>query len=161
MSTTSARHSRLKSSTTTSTRKRRPLSSVSATKSRLQRWLAPCGKAIGDRVPRTVPRDTAGTASCGQHDTLPAQQDVQPPIAEAPSLPSQGLQSGPHLQIFGPPRPIAIGLGIHADQPIFPNLAKEFVPDRPDQLWGADITYIAIPPVSSTSRSSSMPGHAR
>jgi putative transposase len=31
------------------------------------------------------------------------------------------------------------------DQPIFPNLAKEFDPDGPDQLWVADITYVAIP----------------
>ena len=29
--------------------------------------------------------------------------------------------------------------------PIFPNLAKEFVPDGPDRLWVADITYVAIP----------------
>ena len=28
--------------------------------------------------------------------------------------------------------------------PIFPNLAKEMMPDGPDQLWVADITYIAI-----------------
>jgi putative transposase len=30
------------------------------------------------------------------------------------------------------------------DQPIFPNLAKEMVPDGPDQLWVADITYVEI-----------------
>lgn len=30
------------------------------------------------------------------------------------------------------------------DGPIFPNLAKDFEPDGPDQLWAADITYIAI-----------------
>jgi putative transposase len=29
--------------------------------------------------------------------------------------------------------------------PIFPNLAREIVPDGPDQLWVADITYVAIP----------------
>ena len=29
--------------------------------------------------------------------------------------------------------------------PIFPNLAGEMVPDGPNQLWVADITYIAIP----------------
>ena len=29
--------------------------------------------------------------------------------------------------------------------PLFPNLAKEIVPDGPDQLWVADITYVAIP----------------
>lgn len=31
------------------------------------------------------------------------------------------------------------------DLPIFPNLAEEIVPDGPDQLWVADITYVAIP----------------
>ncbi|WP_338036695.1 IS3 family transposase [Arvimicrobium flavum] len=31
------------------------------------------------------------------------------------------------------------------DLPIFPNLAQEIVPDGPDQLWVADITYVAIP----------------
>lgn len=30
------------------------------------------------------------------------------------------------------------------DQPIFPNLARDIVPDGPDQLWVADITYVAI-----------------
>lgn len=30
------------------------------------------------------------------------------------------------------------------DQPIFPNLAKDVVPDGPDQLWVADITYVTI-----------------
>ena len=30
------------------------------------------------------------------------------------------------------------------DQPIFPNRAKEMVIDGPDQLWVADITYLAI-----------------
>jgi putative transposase len=30
------------------------------------------------------------------------------------------------------------------DQPIFPNLAKDTVTDGPDQLWVADISYIAV-----------------
>ena len=30
------------------------------------------------------------------------------------------------------------------EEPIFPNRAAEFVPDGPDQLWVADITYVAI-----------------
>ena len=29
-------------------------------------------------------------------------------------------------------------------RPIFPNLARDIVPDGPDQLWVADITYVAI-----------------
>ena len=31
------------------------------------------------------------------------------------------------------------------DLSIFPKLAKEIVPDGPDQLWVADITYVAMP----------------
>ncbi len=30
------------------------------------------------------------------------------------------------------------------DLPIFPNLARDMVPDGPNQLWLADITYVAI-----------------
>lgn len=30
------------------------------------------------------------------------------------------------------------------DQPIFPNLAGDIIPDGPDQLWVADITYVTI-----------------
>jgi len=30
------------------------------------------------------------------------------------------------------------------DLPIFPNLAKDMVPDAPNQLWVADLTYVAI-----------------
>jgi transposase InsO family protein len=30
------------------------------------------------------------------------------------------------------------------DLPIFPNLAKDMVPDGPNQLWVTEITYVAI-----------------
>jgi len=33
----------------------------------------------------------------------------------------------------------------HHDGPIFPDLAKDMALDGPDQLWGADLTYVAIP----------------
>ena len=29
--------------------------------------------------------------------------------------------------------------------PIFPDLAKDIIPERPNQLWVADLTYVAIP----------------
>jgi len=31
------------------------------------------------------------------------------------------------------------------DGPIYPDVAKDVVPDRPNQVWIADLTYIAIP----------------
>jgi putative transposase len=45
--------------------------------------------------------------------------------------------------------------------PIYPDLAKHLVPERPNQLWVADLTYVAIPGGSFTWRQSSMPGRAR
>ena len=30
------------------------------------------------------------------------------------------------------------------DLPVFPNLAREVVPDGPNQLWNGDITYVAV-----------------
>lgn len=37
------------------------------------------------------------------------------------------------------------------DGPIFPNLAKDRMPSSPNQLWVADLTYVAIQPASWTS----------
>jgi len=51
LSTTTARLSRLKSSTTVSIRNLRPEARVSETKSSDQRWFDPCGIAIGALVP--------------------------------------------------------------------------------------------------------------
>ena len=50
VSATSPRHSRVQLSITVRMRKRRPSSSVSETKSRLQRWFGSCGTAAGARV---------------------------------------------------------------------------------------------------------------
>ena len=72
VSTTSGKHSRVKSSTTARMRMRMPLISVSLTKSRLRRWLGPCGNAIGARVPmahlrprRRLTRRLSSRYSCG------------------------------------------------------------------------------------------------
>ena len=46
------------------------------------------------------------------------------------------------------------------DRPIFPDRAKGMVVDAPNQLWVADITYIAIGPASPMWPPSSMPGRA-
>ncbi len=46
------------------------------------------------------------------------------------------------------------------DGPIFPDLSRDRIVDGPNQLWVADITYIAIATASSTWRSFLMPGHA-
>ena len=51
VSTTSARHSRVKSSTTQARGSAGRSARASETKSRLQRWFGPCGSAIGARVP--------------------------------------------------------------------------------------------------------------
>src|SRR5437879_5765568 len=43
-----------------------------------------------------------------------------------------------------PPPPLIATTGRDHHGPIFPNLAKELVPTNLNQLWVADITYIAI-----------------
>ena len=46
---------------------------------------------------------------------------------------------------YGPtdPAPFVLMLTDH-DNPIFPDLARDRIVDGPNQLWVADITYIAI-----------------
>ena len=46
------------------------------------------------------------------------------------------------------------------DQPIFLDRSKDIILDGPDQLWVADLTYVAISGASPMWRSSSTPGHA-
>src|SRR2546423_17698 len=43
-----------------------------------------------------------------------------------------------------PRRRFVATTGSNHDGPLFPNLAKDVVPTGPNQLWVADITYIAI-----------------
>ena len=45
--------------------------------------------------------------------------------------------------------------------PIFPDLAKDVIPERPNQLWVADLTYVAIPSGFAISPPSLTPGRAR
>ena len=38
------------------------------------------------------------------------------------------------------------------DLPVFPNLARDIVPDGPNQVWNRDITYVAVASGSSMLR---------
>ena len=42
-------------------------------------------------------------------------------------------------------RRFAVTTDSNHNGPIFPNLAKEFAPTGPNQLWQSDITYVALP----------------
>ena len=44
---------------------------------------------------------------------------------------------------------------------IFPDLAKDVVPDRPNPVWVADLTYVAIPGGFVYLAAISMRGHER
>ena len=106
VSATKVRHSRVKSSTTARIRNRRPSAKASDRKSRLQRWLGPCGIVIGARVPSA----RLGAAAHLQpflaiettqllvvHDvSLAARQDVQTAITEAAADSRQLAQTCPH-----------------------------------------------------------------
>lgn len=92
------RHSRVKSSTTARTRKRRPSVKASLTKSRLQRSLGRDGRTSG----RLVPQSSLSTAALAHRqllltietpellqvhdDPLPIQHDVDAAIAETAAL---------------------------------------------------------------------------
>jgi hypothetical protein len=105
----SARHSRVKSSTITSTRKRRP-STVGQRRSRR----SSAGSAPVARPSAPASRARACACHAGapllaiepeqllmiQRDAVPPQQDVQPPRAEPPPLTRQGLQPLPDLSIL-------------------------------------------------------------
>ena len=105
VSTTAARHSRVTSSTMLSTRNRRPVTSWSCTKSRLQRWFgqrqhrrrrprangAPSSLPAPDRQPLLAVEPLGLLAV--DRDAVPAKQDVQASIAEPPALLRQLAQT--------------------------------------------------------------------
>src|SRR5579863_4170922 len=65
VSTSAASPSRVSWSSTLNTRKRRPVSSTSETKSSTQIWFGRCARCSGARVPQALPRYKAGRPSSG------------------------------------------------------------------------------------------------
>jgi len=128
VSTTSARHSRVKSSTTTRTRNRLPSVSMADTKSRLQRWfrtLRQCHRRSCAQGPLAAAAFLHGQPFLAieteqllvvQVEALPPQQDVQPPIAEPTPFQRQFLQPLAHGGVVRPSGRIAEGLRGEPDQ---------------------------------------------
>ena len=135
MSATSARHSRVKSSTIARMRKRRPSAKASDRKSRLQRWLGPCGSAIGAlRAQR--PLASAAPAHLQpflavepaqllvvHDDAFAREQDVQPAIAEPPANGRQFAQPRPHRRIVRPTAAVAHRCAVGSERRTRPPLA--------------------------------------
>src|SRR6185437_4696052 len=65
------------------------------------------------------------------HDALPAQQQVQPPIAKTPALGRQILQSLPQHDVVRSLGGIAVGLRLKPHQPAGPPLRIALLLDRP------------------------------
>ena len=125
VSGTSARHSRVESSTTVRMRKRRPLASVSATKSIDQRRLRFCGMVIGTQgpfAPATLAHRQpfllveAIRLLAIEFDALALEHQAQASTTEPPSLRCQFTQAPAQLFIARPLCCIAIGLAVRADQ---------------------------------------------
>ena len=57
-------------------------------------------------------------------EPLPPEQDPQPPVAEAPALRRQGMESLPELRGIGPHRLVADHGSMHANQPAGSALAE-------------------------------------
>ena len=128
MSATSAKHSRLKSSTTHRIRNRRPSASVSDAKSSDQRWFGPSGTAIGARVPmarlRPPRRRTCRRSSRYSRRSFlwfgrkpfAGQQQAETAIAEPSPLPRQAAQPRSQSAVVRPDRPVADRAAIRAEE---------------------------------------------
>ena len=57
-------------------------------------------------------------------ESLPSQQHPQPPVAEAPALRRQGIESFPDLRVVGPDGSVADYRSVHANQPAGAALAE-------------------------------------
>jgi hypothetical protein len=128
VSTTVARHSRLKSSTTQKMRKRRPSLRASDTKSSDHRRLIASGSANGARAGRPFAPTTpahhqlflavdAIELLAVHHITFPGQKPAQASIAEASPLRGQLTQSLAHRRIVRPFRLIVQTRAVESHQP--------------------------------------------
>jgi hypothetical protein len=90
VSTTSTRHSRMKSSTITRMRQRHPSARTSETKSRLQRWFGACGKDIGAHVRKA----SLATATTAHRRSLLAVEPEQLLVIELDPPPQQEQKNG-------------------------------------------------------------------
>jgi len=127
VSATSARHSRVKSSTTGSMRNRRLSVSVSLTKSSDQRhWCPGAERPLAATTPAHLQAFVAVQAAqllVVLDDTLEAQQGVQPPITEATAQPSQISQSGSHRPVVRAQASVPHRAAVLADRIARPPLA--------------------------------------
>src|SRR3954467_6814736 len=137
LSATRARHSLVKSSTSVRMRKRRPLTSVSATKSSDQRRLRSCGTAIGARVPRARLRPPRFLLVepiellAIEPDALTLQHQTEATIAKPTPLGGKLSQPSAQLFIARPLCRIAVRLRMQAHEPTGPPLRVVLLSDRP------------------------------
>lgn len=119
VSAMSRTHSRVKSSTTAKMRNLRPQVMASDTKSRLQRWLTPCGNSSGRRVPSALLRPPPAThlqpfltiqapeLLVVHLQTFATQKPVQTAVAKPAALCCQATHPLPDRRIVTSPARIA------------------------------------------------------
>jgi len=131
VSTTAARHSRVTSSMTFSTRNRLPLTSWSRAKSSGQRSFGCAVTGSGARAPtRLAPArgqpflgvEPLRPLAVNPH-TFPQQQDVQPPTAKAPTLLGQLAQAPTQTGVAAASRPIPDAFPVRSNDAARPPLA--------------------------------------